>query len=231
MVVFPGGTGRWLDPGCLWRQGARPRLFGVRVPASDTQRRHCARQIVPRKSPDGSQLISGCVCQHTVLPGGGAILPAMNRSLGRRILPATIVCCIGLAGPLTQANAGPFSATRAVIAILDGQLFVGEAEGHLDGTGTIAIRSQRNPALACLGAFTSNAERGGSGTLACSDGSAATFRFQRLSVYRGHGTGITSRGAMSFVYGLSAEEASPHLQLPGDKKFSAVGTELTLVDR
>jgi len=155
----------------------------------------------------------------------------MKRSLGRRILPATIVGCIGLAGPLTQANAGPFSATRAVIAILDGQLFVGEAEGHLDGTGTIAIRSQRNPALACLGAFTSNAERGGSGTLACSDGSAATFRFQRLSVYRGHGTGITSRGAISFVYGLSAEEALSHLQLPGGKKFSAAGAELTLVDQ
>ncbi len=152
----------------------------------------------------------------------------MKRILGRRILLAAIAGCIGLAGP---AWAGVFSATRAVIAILDGELFIGEAEGRLDGTGTIAIRSQRNPALACLGAFSSNAERGGSGTLACSDGSAGTFRFQRISVYRGHGSGITSRGAISFVYGLSAEEALSHLQLPGGKKFSAAGTELTLVDR
>jgi hypothetical protein len=58
-----------------------------------------------------------------------------------------------------------------------------------------------------------------------------TFQFQRLDVYRGFGTGLTSHGAISFVYGLSAEESSPHLKLPGGKKFSAVGTELTLVDR
>jgi hypothetical protein len=146
-------------------------------------------------------------------------------------LLAVAAGCMGLGGAIAPAHAGLFSATRAVIAIMDNELFIGEAEGHLDGTGTIAIRSQRDPALACHGAFTSNAERGGSGTLACSDGSTATFRFQRLGIYRGHGTGVTSRGAMSFVYGLSAEEGSPHLQLPGGKKFSAVGTELTLVNQ
>jgi hypothetical protein len=155
----------------------------------------------------------------------------MKTILARKFLLAASAGCIGLAGLTAPAQAGVFSATCDVIAILDGELFIGEAEGHLDGTGTIAIRSQRNPALACIGAFASNAERGGSGTLACSDGSGGTFRFQRLSVYRGHGTGITSRGAISFVYGLSAEEALSHLQLPGGKKFSAAGTELTLVDQ
>jgi hypothetical protein len=149
----------------------------------------------------------------------------------RKTLLAVATGCMGLSGAIVPAHAGVFSATRAVIAIMDNELFIGEAEGHLDGSGTIAIRSQKNPALACLGAFTSNAERGGSGTLACSNGSAVTFRFQRISIYRGYGTGLTSRGAMSFVYGLSAEEGSPHLQLPGGKKFSAAGTELTLVNQ
>ena len=113
---------------------------------------------------------------------------------------------------------------------MDGELFVGEAEGHLDGAGTIAIHSQKNPALTCQGEFTSTAERGGSGTLACSDGASASFRFQRLSIFRGHGAGTTSRGSMSFAYGFSAEEAARHLQLPGGKKLSPSGTELALVD-
>lgn len=154
----------------------------------------------------------------------------MKRNPLRKILFAAIAGCIGLAGPAAPAAAGLFSATRAVIAIVDGELFVGEAEGHLDGAGTINIHSQRNPALICLGEFTSSAKSGGNGNMRCSDGATAIFRFQRLSVYRGHGTGVTSRGLMSFVYGLSAEEASPHLQMPGGKKFSPAGTELTLVD-
>lgn len=47
----------------------------------------------------------------------------------RRILIKVLAVCIGLAGSTTLANAGLFSATRPVIAILAGDLFVGEAEG------------------------------------------------------------------------------------------------------
>ncbi len=154
----------------------------------------------------------------------------MKNKLLRETLLSAIAGCIGLAGAMVPASAGAFSATRTVIAIVDGELFVGEAEGHLNGAGTISIHSQRNPALACFGQFTSTAERGGSGTLLCSDGVSATFRFQRLSIFRGHGTGTSSRGPISFAYGFTPEEAAPHLQLPGGKKFSPRGTELTLVD-
>ena len=154
----------------------------------------------------------------------------MKRHPLRKTLLAVAAGYIGFAAPLTPANAGLFSATREVIAIMGGELFVGEAKGHLDGAGTIAIRSQKNPALTCQGEFTSTAERSGSGTLACSDGASASFRFQRLSIFRGHGTGTTSRGSMGFAYGFSAEEAARHLQLPGGKKLSPSGTELALVD-
>jgi len=154
----------------------------------------------------------------------------MKTRAARKYLTAVAIGYIGLAGLPSPANAGPFSASRAVIAILDGELFVGAAEGHLDGSGTIAIRSQKNPALTCEGAFTSSAERGGTGTLACSDRVSATFRFDRVGIFRGHGTGKTSRGSMSFAYGFSAEESVPHLQLPGGKKLGSRGTELALVD-
>ncbi len=148
----------------------------------------------------------------------------------RKIL-TTVVACIGLAGSATQANAGLLSATRVVIAMLADELFVGEAEGHLDGSGTLAIHSQKIPDLTCQGQFTSSAEFGGSGTFLCSDGATARFRFQRLGLFRGFGAGSFSRGGLSFAYGFSAEEAAPYLNLPEGKKLTFNGLVLKLIDR
>jgi hypothetical protein len=148
----------------------------------------------------------------------------------RKMFITVLAACIGLAGSATPAGAGLFSATRMVIAILADDLFVGAAEGHLSGAGTLAIHSQKDPALTCRGQFTSSAELGGSGQMYCSDGTSATFHFQRLSVFRGHGVGSFSRGSMSFAYGLTAEEAGPYLKLPEGKKLAHNGTKLELVD-
>ena len=137
--------------------------------------------------------------------------------------------CIGLAAPAAPAGAALFSSTGEVIAILAGELFTGTAEGHLSGAGTLAIHSQKNPALTCSGQFTSSAEKGGAGKLRCTDGSTATFKFQRLTVYKGHGTGRFSRGPMSFTYGIPSEEAAPYLTLPSGKKLAHNGSELELV--
>ena len=149
----------------------------------------------------------------------------------RKISITVLAACIGLAGSATVASAALFSATGVVIAILAGELFVGEAEGHLSGAGTLVIHSQQNPDLICLGQFTSSALLGGSGQTHCNDGATATFRFQRLSVFRGYGVGNFSRGSMSFTYGLTAEKAEPYLKLPARKKLMYHGTELALVDQ
>jgi hypothetical protein len=148
----------------------------------------------------------------------------------RKILITAFAACIGLAGSATLAGSGLLSATGMVIAILANDLFVGEAEGHLSGGGTLAIHSQKEPGLTCLGQFTSSAELGGAGQMHCSDGATAIFHFQRLSIRRGYGVGNFSRGAMSFAYGLTAEEAGPYLKLPEGKKLARTGTELKLVD-
>jgi hypothetical protein len=141
------------------------------------------------------------------------------------------IAWVALAAAPALAHAGLFSATGEVIAILDGELFVGEAEGHLNGAGTLAIRSQKDPALTCAGQFTSSAALGGKGELRCSDGSVSTFQFKRLSVRRGHGTGSFSRGgSMSFAYGLTVDEARPYLELPTGKKLTHDGTQLVLAD-
>ena len=149
----------------------------------------------------------------------------------RKVLITILAACGGFAGAAPATGADLYSATRGVIAILADDLFVGVAEGHLSGAGTLAIRSQKQPSLTCLGQFTSSAALGGSGQLQCSDGSSATFHFQRLSVFRGYGSGNFGRGTLSFVYGLSHEESGSYLTLPEGKKLSQNGTELALVER
>jgi len=141
-----------------------------------------------------------------------------------------LAACIGLAGA-APTGAGPFSATRDVIAIMAGDLFVGEAEGHIDGTGTLVIHSQRNPALTCRGRFGSTGKTGGAGQLECSDGATANFSFAHLDVFRGHGTGDHSRGQMSFAYGMAHEEASPFLNIPEGKRLTRNGAELAMIDQ
>jgi len=149
----------------------------------------------------------------------------------RRLLVTVLAACTGLAGSPAPAGAELLSAKRTVIAILADDLFVGEAEGHLSGAGTLAIRSQKDPGLSCVGQFTSSAARGGgSGQMQCSDGATGTFHFQRSDVFRGHGGGIFSRGSMSFAYGFAAEEAGPYLKLPPGKRLLHGAIGLALVD-
>jgi len=148
----------------------------------------------------------------------------------RKILLAALVASVGLAGSARLAWAGLFSATGPVIAILADELYVGEAIGHLSGAGTLAIHSQKSPAVSCVGQFTSSALHGGVGKMSCTDGATATFKFKRLNIFRGHGDGNFSRGSMSFVYGLTHAQSEPYLKLPVGKKLAHNGTELTLVD-
>ena len=137
---------------------------------------------------------------------------------------------MGFAGWIGVVDAGLLSAKRPVIAILGNHLFVGTAEGHLSGAGTLAIRSRADPAITCSGEFTSSAEAGGAGELRCSDGATAKFRFERLTVFSGHGAGGFGKGTMSFTYGLTANESKPYLKLAPGKKLAQNGEELALVD-
>ncbi len=130
----------------------------------------------------------------------------------------------------TYAGAGFLSSTGPVIAIFADKLFQGEAEGHLDGSGTIKIQSSTSPSVTCTGQFTSSAELGGAGNLQCSDSSTVTIQFQRLTIFRGYGTGSSSQGPMSFTYGLSAIESKPYLNLPQGKALIKNGKGLLLVD-
>lgn len=140
----------------------------------------------------------------------------------------SIALCIAVACWAGVSHAGPLSITAPVIAILDGELLVGEVTAHLAGWGTIAVRTPSNPARTCVGEFTATEALGDAGQLRCSDGSAAAFQFQRLSLKRGYGAG-TSGSALSFTYGLTAEESAPYLKLPAGKELRPGGGSLELV--
>ncbi len=140
-----------------------------------------------------------------------------------------LALCIAFAGWTGIATAGLLSSTGPVIAILGGELLVGEVTAHLAGWGTIALRSRSNPALTCVGEFSATEALGDAGQLKCSDGASATFEFQRLSLRRGYGAGKSSRGPLSFTYGLTAEESVPYLKLPAGKALSLDDSNLQLV--
>jgi len=83
------------------------------------------------------------------------------------------------------------------------------------------------PRLTCVGEFSATEALGDAGQLRCSDGASAAFQFQRLGLRRGHGAG-TSGNALSFTYGLTAEESAPYLKLPFGKALTGDGSNLAL---
>ena len=141
-----------------------------------------------------------------------------------------LAASIGLAGWANVSAEDLFSKVGPVIAIMADDLFLGEAVGHLSGAGTIAIHSQRNAGVTCLGTFTSRAELGGLGQLRCSNGATGIYHFKRLSMEKGYGAGRYNQRPMSFTYGLTADESKPYLKLPPGKKLDHSGETLELVE-
>ena len=132
----------------------------------------------------------------------------------RELEAGALALCIALGAWAGHARA-QFSSTSPVIAILDGELLLGEATGHLGGWGTIALRAPSKSGLTCAGKFSYSDAAGDAGQLKCSDGAHAAFWFQRLSMTRGYGAGLPGGSTLSFTYGLSAEDSAPYLQFPG----------------
>jgi hypothetical protein len=140
-----------------------------------------------------------------------------------------LALCIALAGWTGLGHAQLFSSTGPVIAILGTNLLVGEATGHLGGWGTIAVHSRSKAELTCTGEFSYSDALGDTGQLKCSDGVSAAFHFQRLTLMRGYGAGSSAVSALSFTYGLSAEDSTPYLKVPPGKELRRDGNNLELV--
>jgi hypothetical protein len=147
----------------------------------------------------------------------------------KKLLLTGLAASIGFAAWTGVAGAQLLSSTGPVIAILDGELLVGEATGHLGGWGTIALHSRTKAGRTCVGEFSYSEALGDAGQLRCSDGTSTAFRFQRLSLKRGYGAASSSSSALSFTYGLNAEDSVQYLKLPAGKELRGDGNDLELV--
>lgn len=139
----------------------------------------------------------------------------------RKILFILLISTANLFGCANQSGArmGLFSATAPVIAILHDDLFLGEAEGYMDRTGTISIQSAVNPDVKCIGNFRYTGSKVGVAEVRCNDGAEAALSFNALSTLSGYGYGKSSRGPASFTFGLTPEQASGYLTLPKGKQI------------
>lgn len=156
-------------------------------------------------------------------------IPAMRRKgpLAKAVGEFLFTLIVGLVSGFTMmgdANGGDvrmglFSVTLPIIAILHDDLFVGEAVGYLDRTGTINLRSVLDPKIKCVGSFRYTGLKTGVADMQCDDGAAARLSFNALSAFSGYGYGSTPRGPASFTFGLGAEEAASHLILPQGKQL------------
>jgi hypothetical protein len=138
-----------------------------------------------------------------------------------RILVAGLVLAVG-SGPeanAEEAHRGLFTVTLPVIAILNDNLYTGEAVAHIDRTGAIALRSAANPKDRCVGSFRFTSLKTGLADMRCDDGAEAQLSFNALSAFSGYGYGSTPRGPASFTFGLSPEEAAVRLTVPQGKKL------------
>jgi hypothetical protein len=123
--------------------------------------------------------------------------------------------CVNSSG----ARSGLFSATAPVVAILHDDLFIGEAVGYIDRTGTIDIHSALNPSIKCVGSFRYTGAKTGVADVRCNDGAEAQLSFNSLSTLSGYGYGKSTRDPASFTFGLTPEEAAERLTLPVGKRL------------
>lgn len=111
------------------------------------------------------------------------------------------------------------SAHAPVYAMLQDDLFTGEAVGYMDRTGTIQIQSVVNPKVRCIGSFRYTGSKVGVASVQCNDGQEADLVFNGLSMLSGYGLGKSIRGPVSFTFGLTPEEASEYLTLPPNTRL------------
>lgn len=134
-----------------------------------------------------------------------------------------LLTTLGVLWASAWATAAPafelFVAKEPVYAVVDGELFTGEARARLDRSGKLAVRSTRDPSRHCEGQFRFTASDRGEAALQCSDGSDFRLLFQAMGLASGHGEGPTPHGTVRFTFGLSPEKATPHLGLPAGARL------------
>ena len=137
-----------------------------------------------------------------------------------------LVGCTTAAG----SHMGLFTASAPVVAIMYDDLFVGQAVGYMDGTGTLDLHSALDPQKRCVGESRYTGSKTGIAHLRCNDGAEASASFNALGALSGYGFGRLGGKPVSFTYGLTPEEAAQYLTLPAGKRLIKKPTGPALVD-
>jgi hypothetical protein len=132
---------------------------------------------------------------------------------------AALMLCMIADVKCEEVHMGLFSVKLPVIAILHGDLFVGNAIAYLNRKGTIDLRSVLDANCKCFGSFRFTEANTGVADMQCNDGANARLLFSALSSFSGYGSGSTPSGPASFTFGLRPEVAALHLILPPGKKL------------
>jgi hypothetical protein len=122
--------------------------------------------------------------------------------------------------PGTAAAFNLFSIREPVYAMVGEVLLAGEAIGHWDRAGTLAVHSTQDDSLGCTGDFHFTGLKKGVAHIHCTDGSNVDLEFEGLGPLSGFGQGPTPRGTVSFTFGLTPDEAAPYLHLPAGKRIA-----------
>jgi hypothetical protein len=138
-----------------------------------------------------------------------------------RLLALALTFATAATGCANESGArmGLTSATAPVFVGLSDDLFTGDAVGYMDRTGTIDIASVLDPSRKRVGQFRYTGAKTGVAKVRCNDGAVAELSFNGLTMLSGYGYGATSRGPVSFTFGLTPEQASKYLTLPKGKQL------------
>jgi hypothetical protein len=132
-----------------------------------------------------------------------------------RLLALTLLCTLA-----HTAQAGVLSVDAEAFGYVDGVLFHGKGEGHMDGTGDFTVKSLPEGDISCTGNFDHDFTQGGKGKLTCTNNESADFIFKFTGFAQGYGEGNSqSHGPVRFSFGLKPDEASKVLGLPAGSRI------------
>jgi hypothetical protein len=113
-----------------------------------------------------------------------------NAISASRLIAVALLAPALTACTLTLPVAGAMEVTH--------ERFAGQATGHIDGAGELALNLASG--ARCAGAFVYVNGRQGSGTLQCTDGRSGTFSFVSTGK-RGTGSGFLDGAPFTFTFG------------------------------
>ena len=155
-----------------------------------------------------------------------ARLASTSRVKSQRLLLFVVVLIVS--GCVTRDRTAPIASFR-VIAVFARDVMVGQADGYLDRTGTVSVKSTTDDAMRCVGSYFRAGRSGGHGSVDCSDGSHVPFRYTALTLRSGYGFGSSPRGAFSFTFGLTLDQSLEYLVVPPGRKIDRASSPPAMI--